>query len=305
MAECTPDAPTTIRKTSAGECLSIGGISLALSGGSSAQTCLSAELEVFRTAPERPDIAIEVDWQDDLEPWPGNKVFESGAVWRLFRDRNELIFDFTSYPLGLRPYKRLRVTSNFRSGQLTLNRALLEPHAPVCPLEYPADELLFTNYLATGIGAELHGCGLIDQEIGGQLLLGHSGAGKSTTAHLWRSSRRAAIISDDRIILRLDQGSVWMYGTPWHGEARFASPERAKLDRIFVLAHGDKNHILTLPKARAVGELFARSFPPFHSVCGLGNTLEFFNAVVNKVPCYEFRFTPDLTAVAAVLAFHD
>jgi len=40
------------------------------------------------------------------------------------------------------------------------------------------------------------------------VLLGHSGAGKSTTMQLWQSLRNPEILSDDRIILRLQNGEL-------------------------------------------------------------------------------------------------
>ncbi|PYV76625.1 MAG: hypothetical protein DMG97_03735 [Acidobacteria bacterium] len=187
-------------------------------------------------------------------------------------------------------------TRDFTSAQLTLNSNLLPEHA--WPLEYPADELLITNYLAHhGLGVEVHGCGLIDAETGGHLFLGHSGAGKSTTTRLWKSSRNPEILSDDRIILRLDSGidvrpgtptvhvghgtptvhvgqaarlsnELWMYGTPWHGEAAFASAAKAKLNRIFILQHGQRNQITRMSFSRSL-------LPPVPQCRGFAEYREF------------------------------
>ena len=122
---------------------------------------------------------------------------------------------------------------------------------------------------------------------------------------LCKSLRNPEILSDDRIILRLQDGELWMYGTPWHGEAAFASARSAKLSRIFTLQHGERNQMVEMPRARAVGELFARTFPPFHSAAGLERTVEFLTRVAEAVPCYEYQFLPDAGAVQAVLGLHD
>ncbi len=185
-------------------CVRIGGVSLALGSVSSDDVCLSRELEMFRDDSEAPDIEVHAEWAESLQPWRGEVVFDSGALWTLFRNGSEFIFDFTSPAFGPFPYKRLRTNNDFRSAQLILNHQALQHHHPVYPLEYPADELLLTNYLASnGLGVEVHGCGMVDAETGGHLLLGHSGAGKSTTTSLWKSLRDPQILSDDRIILRL------------------------------------------------------------------------------------------------------
>jgi hypothetical protein len=287
-------------------CVRIGGVSLSLSAASPDDVQLTRELEQFRAYDNNPDIEVSVHWARHLRAWPGETAFDSGALWTLSHDGEELVFDFTSPIMGSRPYKRLRVDPAFRSAQIILNRELLERYAPVYSLEYPADELLITNHLAfSGLGVEVHGCGLVDSEAGGQLFVGHSGAGKSTSTLLWKLLRDPKILSDDRLILRLHHGELWMYGTPWHGEAAFAEQGAVKISRIFVLQHGERNKITPMSQAQAAGELFARCFPPFHSACALERTVEFLDRILNSVACYEFSFVPDASAVEAVLGFHE
>jgi hypothetical protein len=296
-----PPPPAVLRN-----CLRVGGLSLALCGNSPEDIRLSAELSSFIDNGWATDIEVSAEFVNDLNPLPTESVFDSGALWRVFSNRDGFVFDFVSDILGSTPYKRLFTNRDFSSARLLLNRKLLASRAPIFPLEYPTDELLITNYLASRrLGVEVHGCGLIDSVAGGQLFLGHSGAGKSTTTRIWQALRRPVILSDDRIILRLEDGELRMHGTPWHGEAAFAEQGRAKLTRIFILQHGCMNRIRLMSKAQAVGEVFARSFPPFHSASGLEGTLEFINRALDVVPCYEFQFVPDEGAVNAVLDFDD
>jgi hypothetical protein len=296
----------------------VGGISLALSGASPDDVRLGDEVGGFECDATHADIEVSVDWAASLQKSPGESCFDSGAVWTLFANRDdELVFDFISPSLGPGPYKKIYTDRSLGNARIVLNHQLLKDHQPILPLEYPADELLFTNYLANGLGVEVHGCGLVDFETGGHLFLGHSGAGKSTTAKLWQSLRNPEILSDDRIILRLQDDGVWMHGTPWHGEAAFAAPAKARIHRIFILEHagileaagslarGEENKITPLTRSRAVGELFARSFPPFHSAAGLDRTVSFLERILNRVPCYQFQFVPDASAVEKVIGFHD
>jgi len=286
-------------------CVRVGGVSLSLVVGGSDDLLLDRSLEAFRTLDSSPNIQLEVSWQHTL-PVRRLPIFDSQSLWASYREDENFILSFTSALLGPHPYKCLRIDESFRAGEMVLSREALDAYRPVCPLEYPADELLITNYLARhGLGVEVHGCGIIDRETGGHLFLGHSGAGKSTTTRLWQSLRDAEILSDDRIILRLHDGELWMYGTPWHGEAALASPNKAKLNRIFVLHHGDENKVSLMSASHAVGELFARSFPPFHSAAGLEHAVEFLHAVVDAVPCYEFHFLPEASAIQTALRFHD
>lgn len=96
-----------------------------------------------------------------------------------------------------------------------------------------------------------------------------------------------------------------MYGTPWHGEAMYASPNSAPLTRIFVLEHGLGNVITPLSPSQAVGELFARSFVPFHRHEYVDSALVFLEELANAVPVYRYAFEPDQRAVEKIRNFHD
>src|SRR3954454_7203285 len=74
-------------------CVRIGGLSLALSGASSDEVRLSREVQTFQDFDENPDIESEVEWVDQLRRLRGAPVFDSGALWTLFLDGPEYIFD--------------------------------------------------------------------------------------------------------------------------------------------------------------------------------------------------------------------
>jgi hypothetical protein len=263
---------------------------------------LTEELDAFKSETADCDIQISIEWAAELPRAEHKRLFDSGSVWTLYADDAGFIFDFFTPVLGRQPYKRVSVSRDFSAARLLLNRACLSQAAEVYPLEYPLDELLITNWLALGRGVEVHGCGLADLESGGHLFLGHSGAGKSTTSLLWKSLRNARVLSDDRIILR-GANEIWMHGTPWHGEAGFASPEKMRIQRVFVLEHGEKNEILPLSGNRVVAELFTRCFPPFHGHGPLNFTLSYLHHIADSVPCYLYRFLPNPSAVEKILDF--
>ncbi len=257
-----------------------------------------ARREVFAEVVARPEIDLRVSMQG-LDAMPaGRLVFDSGMVWRLYEDNGEKVFRFSSPMLGPVPYKELRVSKDYREGIIILH----EPYhrdRPIDPLEYPLDELLVVNRLGQGLGCELHACGIVDEDGRGWIFCGHSGAGKSTLAHLW-AGRNVTVLSDDRIILREMNGSVRMFGTPWHGEAGFAVAASAPLAGILVLEHALNNQIDPLGKLEAVSELMARAFLPFYDAMALDTAMDTLTAATDEVPCGRFWFTPDGTAIAYV-----
>lgn len=245
-----------------------------------------------------PDMTIEARW-DDLSGLniEGEKIFDSGSVWQLYQNDETYLFRITSPAFGSIPYKAARVLKDFTWGEVLLHAPYFDVNQPVYPLAYPLDELLFINFLALGGGVEIHSCGLIDSSGRGHLFAGQSEAGKTTMARLWQDEPGVTILSDDRIVLCHTNGRVWMYGTPWHGEARLACPASAPLKRIYFLRHGNSNELIQQAASEAVGRLFACSFLPFFNPQALDFTLGFFEETVKSVPCCELRSLPDKRVV--------
>lgn len=51
------------------------------------------------------------------------------------------------------------------------------------------------------------------------LFMGKSGTGKSTHSALWMSCfKEFDLLNDDNPVIRMQQGKVWAYGTPWSGK---------------------------------------------------------------------------------------
>jgi hypothetical protein len=278
----------------------VGGTSFSLFSDEEIEMALDPGLRDFVVEPSAGDIQIQVEWTESLEIPLGQPLFNSGGLWRLFEESGGYRFYFSTPYLGASPYKAAWFDPEFKCGHLLLFRPYFDESKPIYPLEYPLDELLMIHRLACGEGVETHAVGIVDEAGQGHLFLGHSGAGKSTTARLWKSESNAQILSDDRIILRVRDGRIWMYGTPWHGDAGIASPESAPLSRLYLLEHSDHTQLESLAPGRAAAELFTRSFVPHHSPKGLQFTLQFLDRVAREIPCSIFRFLPDKSAVEAI-----
>lgn len=227
----------------------------------------------------------------------GGETFNSGGLWKLYKQNSHFLFRFTSPAFGTLPYKQACFRSDFTSGDVVLHREYFRHNPSVNALEYPLDELLMVNLLTLGRGVEVHACGIVDADSRGYLFLGQSGAGKTTTAKLWDKAEDKAhgiqILSDDRIILRCLEGKIWMYGTPWHGEAEFAYSTRTPLTQIFFLGRGEKNAVVPVRPPDAVARLMACSFVPFYRASALDYALAFFEHLTKTIPCGELRFAPD------------
>jgi hypothetical protein len=283
--------------------LSIGAIHARMTSRDSALTLKApAAVARFAAEPGPCDIDIEATWAEvDRRHW-GEERFDSGGLWRLRAAGRQLAFSFISPKFGDAPYKTALFEPDFSAGTVHLHRPYYRPSLPVYPLEYPLDELVITNWLALGRGVEIHGCGIVDTDGAGYLFAGHSGAGKSTIARLWRRSGGVTILSDDRIIIRKIGSEIWMYGTPWHGDEPLASPTRARRTRGFFLRHASGYELGAIGRAEVVARLFACSFPPFFSAPALAFTVSFLTELGELVPFSELSFFPDRNAVDFIRA---
>jgi len=278
----------------------VAGTCFNLSSEGDVRLALEPGLEPFAVEPSANGVTMAVDWTDRLVMPSGSPLFHSGGLWTVFEESGGYQFYFSTPHLGVAPYKAAWFDREFNRGEVTLFRPYFDSELPIYPLEYPLDELLMIHRLACGEGVEVHAVGIVDEARRGHLFLGHSGAGKSTTARLWKAQSNVQILSDDRIILRLRDGRIWMYGTPWHGDAGIASPDCAPLSRLYLLEHSHKTELSSVSCGRAAAELLARSFVPHHSPRGLQFTLDFLDRVARETPCFIFRFLPDRSAVEAI-----
>ena len=280
--------------------LQIGGITIALRcTDDRVRWQWSHSVQRFLVSPQESEVELRVGVLDSSMTAAGDLIFDSGAVWRMYREEAGYRIECHSEVFEPGPYKVARFDPSFTRGVILIRPDILS--LDLAPLDYPLDELLLVNLLGRNRGVELHSCGVIDEAGRGHLFVGMSGAGKSTTARLWEGSSRG-VVSDDRVIVREEDGAMWMYGTPWHGEAELSLAMRVPLADVYLLVQSPGNEIRTIPAAAAVARLFGCSFPPFYDAPSIDYTLRFLERLVRAVPVRELRFTRDRSVVDLVLA---
>ena len=136
--------------------LSIGGIAISVAydetfalGEASSRFLISSD--------SNPDISLVVKRGTPPQP-RGELVFDSGGVWRLYRDGDDNIFVFRSPVLRSDPYKTATFDRAFTRGEVIVSNDVFPG---TDPLEYPLDELLIGVHLGSGSGVELHGVGIV------------------------------------------------------------------------------------------------------------------------------------------------
>ena len=135
------------------------------------------------------------------------------------------------------------------------------------------------------------------------IFLGESGTGKSTHTRLWRENIPGAVLlNDDSPIVRVMDGTTWVYGSPWSGKTPCYKAERYPLAACVRLSQAPYNKIQKLHVIKGYAALHPSCPPEFayderiysHISATLGMMLK-------TVPVYSLACLPD--AAAAQLSY--
>jgi hypothetical protein len=280
--------------------LRIGGVTLALRSKRPSKAISPTAVERGFVVRGGADIVLDLEERSVPDVTPESLLFDSGGPWSVHaRGRRYLYSVRESGPAG--PAERgIEIDHRWRRGVLYVAPSPRARHLGDA-LSYPLGELLFTHHLTAAGALVAHACGVGVGEKG-VLFCGVSGAGKTTMARLWKKHRpNAMILSDDRVVVRWQRGRFWLWGTPWHGTGRFASPRGFPLQAIFFLTHNQRNTLTTPDQPTAAARLLARSFPPIWSARDVTTALRTVAQLAASTTCYDFGFRIGRAAVETVL----
>ena len=130
------------------------------------------------------------------------------------------------------------------------------------------------------------------------LFLGESGTGKSTHTRLWQECIEGAfLLNDDSPFLRVEDGKVWAYGSPWSGKTPCYRQERYELKACVRLSQAPYNQISKLGVLQAYGAIHPSCPPEFaYDDCLYDHISSFINKLLSSVPFYHLDCLPDKEA---------
>lgn len=283
--------------------LSLGGLEFAVL---SEEEVLPPEDDAYRAfwnrgagpaGPEAIQISLSIS---DAPTASGRVIFESQAHWSMQAEGRTRTF-VDRGPSG--PVLAVRFQPGAPEVRVECSPAWRvegPTRAMRCPLRYPVDQIL-AMYLLGARGLLLHAAGMV---VNGRavVLAGVSGAGKTTFARLTAGRPGWEPLSDDRVIVRLPDGTreARAHGTPWPGEGRIAANESAPLACLVFLSQAERNDARVLPARDAAARLVATASIPWYDAERLGASLEACDRLLERVPAALLAFRPDAGAVEAV-----
>ena len=131
--------------------------------------------------------------------------------------------------------------------------------------------------------------------------LGRSGTGKSTHTGLWlKYVTGSKILNGDKPILKVTDGEVIAYGTPWMGKEGRGYKSKAPLKGLCFLEQAKENTIRRLTPAEAANRLFMQILLPTEADAAV-KTLELADKLISNVPAWVLGC--DISEEAVVKSF--
>ena len=158
-----------------------------------------------------------------------------------------------------------------------------------------AEKILgYDGFLLHGVVADVEGTGVA--------FLAKSGVGKSTHANLWQNvlKEKMTIINGDKPLVRIIDGKVFAYGTPWAGKEGLHKNAKVKLSKICFLERSEKNECIKLSQKDVLEKLFPQLYIPKETAKMLA-IMDLTEKVIKRCEFYLVRCNTDISAAKVAI----
>ena len=124
-----------------------------------------------------------------------------------------------------------------------------------------------------------------------------SGTGKSTHTRLWREllGERAVMVNDDKPMLRVQNGEVTVFGTPWNGKHRLSRDLAVPVKALCLLERSETNFIERIQPMAFYPKLMQQAYRPVDPA-GTARVLTLLDELFAAVPVYRLGCNMELDA---------
>lgn len=167
---------------------------------------------------------------------------------------------------------------------------------PLSYLEYLAIYRKIAEEILNYDGLLLHGV-LLECEGKGILFGAKSGVGKSTHAALWKKllGDKCTIVNGDKPLVRIIDGHVYAYGTPWNGKEGLHENKKCELFSLCFIERGSENKIWEI-KEDVLKLILTQTYMPKKDKNKMIATLDLLDKILKKVKSYRLACNMDISA---------
>ncbi len=225
------------------------------------------------------------------------KIAELNTEINILSDKNRLISQSEGY---LCEFQEPQIKIGFNMPFLQ-NRIAELPSLTLSECEYIWTGYDFARQLLAYDGFVLH-ASAVSYKNKAYLFSAPCGTGKSTHTTIWQRvfGADAVIINDDKPALRLIDGKLLVFGTPWSGKTDLNNNISSPLGGICFISRSDKNHIEKADKRSAVYLLLSQTMRHPKKEF-MEQLLDFFDKILDNIPV--FKMGCNMEDSAAITAY--
>ncbi len=145
-------------------------------------------------------------------------------------------------------------------------------------------------------GFLMHGV-ILDVEDVGVAFCAKSGTGKTTHMLLWKQllGGKCTIINGDKPLVRIIDGNVYAYGTPWAGKEGFNKNDKTKLKKLCFINRSEENEVIPCTGRDVLEQLMSQIFIPQNGI-RLLKTLDLLDRLIKSTDIYSIKCNMDISA---------
>lgn len=213
--------------------------------------------------------------------------------WIIERQARDYIADFEGVPdivCGIDDKTLMDKHTNF-------------PALTIQDCEYMWTGEQFCRALLSFDGFMLHSSAVVYRDCA-YLFSAPSGTGKSTHTQVWRrvfGEENTYILNDDKPVIRLVDGKVYVFGTPWSGKTDQNKNAGVLLQGICFIERSENNWIKTIDTKTAIYKILNQTIRP-DGADKMTQLLDVLDRVLQKSAVYEMGC--NMTDDAAITAFN-
>lgn len=163
---------------------------------------------------------------------------------------------------------------------------------PICVTGFLLQQFLINNRK----GFIMHGA-VLKLNNDGCVFTGNSGVGKSTISSLIKSNLFVEQISDDRFIIKENEGKLYAYGNPFDSKIERNLNKGIEITTFFFLHHGIENKFIEIEKQEIIKKLLTVSLLPYGNVNDMNWAMSYLRYLSLHVRFYDYYFQPNRSAV--------
>jgi len=251
-----------------------------------------SKFECFRVAEPGDDVvSVRLHFElPDLDPATLGQLVYRKAPWAIYKKGESWVYlGISTEPEDPTLHRAAIFNSGHTHGEIYSPDSESYDKGDLQALTmFPSDQIVLARVLADRQGFFLHSSGAV-MDGRGVLFVGHSDAGKSTTARLLAG--HAEILCDDRNVLRC-LGEGWRVHGSWsHGEFPVVSAASAPLRALFFLRQSAENRLIEVKDQReTLNVLLGCLIRPLATRDWWEKTLPLVESLAREVPCYFMDF---------------